>query len=288
MRITHISQLLMLSFFLLSTSVLGQLSIQKSHEICNCMSNNFEQIGVDFKSFLGDFEKELKENSLISDDLSSYQRLLDHSLNIYGFVPIHRRHDNEMVNAHLVRISDFCFSLHLGAETDTEAVRIRQFVQKWRYLKYLEFGVQELNFDPYMKIFSPEGLNSRLSNWLYMQFLYLLMPPYNPFRSDLGGIVEVEVLEGGVLDRDGQVIKWDEFKGEMQSYLKADAYLKISYQTGLDLNVIEDFNKMLDAAYNRFLEEISIGNFGQGYWSLSYNDRQNLLELYPMRLIDRN
>jgi hypothetical protein len=276
----------LVSLFLFTIHGAAQIDIRKSQTVCDCIEQNFEQIGVEFESFLYDFEQELKEKSLIKDDRSSYQRLLDHSLNIYGFVPIHRNIDNKLVNANLVRITDFCVHLHLGTELSTQVKDLRHFVQKWKFINYLDYKVDDLSLDPFMEAFSEEGLDFKLNYWIYLEFLYLLMPPYNPYKTELGAIIDLEPLDGKFVSRNGEVIPWKILLKELPSFYDAGCYLKVEYSDYLNAGLNKAFETLIQESYTNHLEQKSMDDFGTGFWSANTTTRQSLINRYPFRLIE--
>ena len=263
----------------------AQIDVGKSHTVCNCIEQNFEQVGVDFESFLYSFEEELKEKSLIKEDKSTYQRLLDHSLKIYGFVPIHRSLDNKRVNSNLVHITDFCVNLHLGSEGTQEVKELRHFIQKWKFINYMDYKVEDLGFDPFLDAFSEEGLSYKLNYWVYLEFMYLMMPPYNPFKTELGGIIDLEPLDAVFVVRNGEVIPWAILKKELPRFYEANCYLRIEYPSQVDKSTKDAFRNVLMDVYTSHLEMKSMDDFGLGFWSANASNRQTLINRYPFRLI---
>lgn len=276
-----------LVFILLFTPLCqAQIDIRKSQTVCDCIEQNFQQIGVEFESFLNSFESELRTKSLIKEDKSSYQRLLDHSLRIYGFVPIHRNLDNKLVNDNLVRITDFCVHLHLGTDAALQVKNLRHFIQKWKFIKYMDYKVEDLNLDPYLEAFSEEGLAYKLNYWVYLEFLYLMMPPYNPFKTELGGLIELEPLDGTFVVRNGEVIPWDLLKEELPRFYTANCFLKVQYSKALGEVEKQMFRMVLKQSYINHLESQSLNDFGANFWSTNTSERQSLINKYPFRLID--
>lgn len=263
----------------------AQIDVGKSHTVCNCIEQNFEQVGVDFESFLYSFEEELKEKSLIKEDKSTYQRLLDHSLKIYGFVPIHRSLDNKRVNSNLVHITDFCVNLHLGSEGTQEVKELRHFIQKWKFINYMDYKVEDLGLDPFLDAFSEEGLSYKLNYWVYLEFMYLMMPPYNPFKTELGGIIDLEPLDAVFVVRNGEVIPWAILKEELPRFYEANCYLRIEYPSQVDKSTKDAFRNVLMDVYTAHLEIKSMDDFGLGFWSANASNRQTLINRYPFRLI---
>lgn len=272
--------------FLLTPFSQAQIDIRKSQTVCNCMEQNFQQIGISIDSFLYAFESELQAKSLIKEDKSSYQKLLDHSLRIYGFVPIHRNLDNELVNENLVRITDFCVNLHLGSEEAQQVKDLRHFVQKWKFVRYSDYKVEDLGLDPFLDSFSEEGLSYKLNYWVYLEFMYLMMPPYNPFKASLGGIIELEPLDANFIVRNGEVIPWDILKEELPMFYKSNCYLKIQYSKVFTDENKHAFKSLLRESYIEYLEYESFSDFGSGFWSVNTSARQTLINKYPFRLID--
>lgn len=276
----------MVLFSLISFQTFSQIDIRNSQVVCDCISNNFNQIGVDFPAFVRSFEEELKEKSLLKDDLTSYSKLLDHSLNIYGFVPIHRDLNDELVNKHVARITDFCIQMHLGEEQQEEIEALKRFVQKWKYINYLDYNPTNLLFNTYQSAFTEEGLSLKLHYWVYLEFLYLLMPPYHAFKSEMGGVIDIDVIHPDFLIRNGEMITWQLFEEEIGLYYEAGCYFKINYNSYADDSTKASFKQFLQSSYIAHLESLSYDTFGEGFWSLGSETRQTLVNRYPFRTIE--
>ena len=113
-----------------------------------------------------------------------------------------------------------------------------------------------------------------------------MMPPYNPFKTELGGLIELEPLDGTFVVRNGEVIPWDLLKEELPRFYTANCFLKVQYSKALGEVEKQMFRTVLKQSYINHLESQSLNDFGANFWSANTSERQSLINKYPFRLID--